>query len=591
MAFRKLELTPALRPLLLPNETLLFVQDAVGLYEGRYKVPNYQNGSAYLTTHRICFINNDEPRRYSAGLELKDVEKFELYTGFLKSSPKITLYLRPSDPSLLNSGGRSASRSPTYTPVQTPPRSSTPSQTFGSNRQWICPICTFPNPFPSNFGPASPIPPCLTCGVKPNRSVLEAVLISPAPTPKPTSAPSSDTARLQAGIDRSRNACPRCTFENDPALRNCEICGAALSSDDIGESLATGGATNRTESPGPAYLGSIPPGEQIDSVKLSFRGGGERSYMEKLRGAMTQRKWLLEQAPDIPSITSGASNLTLDARDNDRASGTSTPEVTERVIGIRGLERQSRNLRMNNERTIAGAFEDLEALMSRAKEIIALAETFATQLSDNPSLANSDATEALNNSANLLALRPTDFTVTKDQISSSSSTSTSLYHAELARSIADFLADDRRSILKKEGGAITLVDLWAIYNRARGIELISPSDLENAAKLFDKLQLPVRLRQFKSGLLVIQERNRTDEKVANSVLVWMSTLAEMDLWDLKTDKRWGKGILARDAAEKFGWSIAVATEELEMVEERGVLCREVGIEGVRWWKNPWVSNQ
>lgn len=34
MFFKSLDLTTALRPLLLPDETLLFVQDAVGLYEG-----------------------------------------------------------------------------------------------------------------------------------------------------------------------------------------------------------------------------------------------------------------------------------------------------------------------------------------------------------------------------------------------------------------------------------------------------------------------------------------------------------------------------------------------------------------------------
>ncbi|KAF3903341.1 hypothetical protein AA313_de0206352 [Arthrobotrys entomopaga] len=586
MAFRKIDLTPALRPLLLPSETLLFVQDAVGLYEGRYKVPNFQNGSAYLTTHRVCFVNIDEPRKHSVALELKDVEKFELYNGFLKSSSKITLYLRPSNPSLLNSGDIS-SRSSTATPIQTPPRSSTPLQPINVARQWICPICTFPNPLPSNFGPTAPIPPCLTCGVKPNRSVLDAAMTSPAaPTPKLPNG-SSNESMLQAGIDRSKNACPRCTFINDQALHNCEMCGEVLSSVDIDEVMAAGVALSRNESPAPAYLGTIPPGEQIDSVKLSFRGGGEKPFMEKLKGAMVQRKWLLELAPSAPTITTGAANLTLDGQDGDI--GASNQQTTEeRIVGVRGLERQNLNLRRNNQRAIADAFEDLEALMSRAKEIIALAENFATQLADNPSLANSDAKEALSQSATLLALRPTDFLVTKDQISSSSS-SVSLYHAELARSIADFLADDRRSILKKEGGAITLVDLWAVYNRARGIELISPSDLENAAKLFDKLQLPVRLRRFKSGLLVVQERTRTDEKIAKSVLLWVESLTNVESWDSNTEQKWGKSILARDAAEKFGWSIAVATEELEMVEERGILCREVGIEGVRWWKNPWTQ--
>ncbi|KAK6331035.1 hypothetical protein TWF718_003226 [Orbilia javanica] len=586
MAFRKIDLTPALRPLLLPSETLLFVQDAVGLYEGRYKVPNFQNGSAYLTTHRVCFVNNDEPRKYSVALELKDVERFELYNGFLKSSPKITLYLRPSDPSLLNSRDRSTSRSPAYSPVPTPPRSSTPLQSVALNRQWICPICTFPNPFPSNFGPLAPIPPCLTCGVKPNRSVLDAIVNSPAPAKPPNGI--SDDLIFQAGIQRSKNACPRCTFENDQALRNCEMCGEVLSSDPVDDLIVAGTSSSRDESPAPTYLGSVPAGEQIDCVKLSFRGGGEKPFHEKLKGAMVQRKWLLEQAPTLPAITSGAANLTLDARESD-----TTPRVpapTERIVGVRGLERQNLALRMNNQRAIAGAFEDLEALMSRAKEIIALAENFATQLADNPSLANSDAKEALSQSASLLALRPTDFAVTKDQISSSSS-SLSLYHAELARSIADFLADDRRSILKKEGGAITLVDLWAVYNRARGIELISPSDLENAAKLFDKLQLPVRLRQFKSGLLVVQERNRTDEKVAKSVITWLEELSDSDIRDVATDGKWGRSVLAKDAAEKFGWSIAVAIEELEMVEERGELVRDTSFEGVRWWKSPWYISE
>lgn len=34
MFFKALDLTTALRPLLLPDEALLFAQDAVGLYEG-----------------------------------------------------------------------------------------------------------------------------------------------------------------------------------------------------------------------------------------------------------------------------------------------------------------------------------------------------------------------------------------------------------------------------------------------------------------------------------------------------------------------------------------------------------------------------
>lgn len=100
MYFQPVDLTTALRPSLLPDETLLFVQDAVGLYEGyvlvtrplymdflgsfddvhrKYKIPRMQNGHAYLTSHRVCYVDNAEPRKNSVAVELKSIEKYEFY--------------------------------------------------------------------------------------------------------------------------------------------------------------------------------------------------------------------------------------------------------------------------------------------------------------------------------------------------------------------------------------------------------------------------------------------------------------------------------------------------------------------------------
>ena len=99
MFFKTLDLTTAVRPELLPEETLLFVQDGVGLYEGyafpchiytyfgltvdnsKYKIPEYQNGHVYLTSHRICYVDNVEPRKCSTAIELKNVERYEFYVG------------------------------------------------------------------------------------------------------------------------------------------------------------------------------------------------------------------------------------------------------------------------------------------------------------------------------------------------------------------------------------------------------------------------------------------------------------------------------------------------------------------------------
>jgi len=79
MFLQQIDLTTALRPSLLPDEILLVVQDAVGLYGGKLKIPEYQNGQAYLTSHRACYVDNEEPRKRAVAISLKDVDHYELY--------------------------------------------------------------------------------------------------------------------------------------------------------------------------------------------------------------------------------------------------------------------------------------------------------------------------------------------------------------------------------------------------------------------------------------------------------------------------------------------------------------------------------
>src|SRR4051812_14304343 len=95
MFFTKPELTAGSRPTLLPDEALLFVQDSVGLYEGKFKIAACQKGHAYLTSHRVCYIDDIDPRNCSLGVDLKDVERHEFQAGFLRSSSKITLHPKP----------------------------------------------------------------------------------------------------------------------------------------------------------------------------------------------------------------------------------------------------------------------------------------------------------------------------------------------------------------------------------------------------------------------------------------------------------------------------------------------------------------
>jgi ESCRT-II complex subunit VPS36 len=316
-------------------------------------------------------------------------------------------------------------------------------------------------------------------------------------------------------------------------------------------------------------LNKLPaPGtESNESIKLSFRGGGEKIFHERLKGCMTQRKWLLQGAPPVPNRSNGPES-------GLPRSGASTPTDRVKTVGIAGLEQRRLEVRKNNELVIGNAFEDLEALMASAKQIVALAESFAS--------SNGNENSESNAVASALGL-----VTTKDMLGGGTN-SESLYVSELSRNLAEFLTDDARGVLRKAGGIITLVDLWAMFNRARGgVELVSPLDFEKAARLWETLKLPVRLREFKSGVLVVQGSDRTDDKTIKTLLAWLKDLHSFPpdkelAWDWQ---EFGRGVTAQDTAERFGWSIGVAEEELEMAEDRGALCREESIEGLKFWEN------
>jgi ESCRT-II complex subunit VPS36 len=388
---------------------------------------------------------------------------------------------------------------------------------------------------------------------------------------QPTVNPSgSDGSTKRAGI-----VCPRCTFENHPSLNSCEICGSPLGQGTRKALELRIDVSSREQSPDPV-LGGLSVNESSGEViKFSFRVGGDKTFYERLRNALVQRKWLLNSAPPVPMSNIGESG-----------SGSSGEPQERQKVGIAGLERRGLEMRMNNEMVLGNAFEDLEALMTSAKEVAALAEKLAAQTNLSSGNDSTEASALLSQSASALGL-----VTTKDMLSSGTS-SESLYASELARNLAEFLTDDTKGILKREGGIMSLVDLWAVFNRSRGgVELISPTDFEKAAQMWDKLKLPVRLRRFKSGLLVVQGRDRTDEKTVASLLAW---LREFHIEEPEEDCPWdwrlyGRGVTAQETAERFGWSVGVASEELEMAEERGALCREQGLDGVKFWEN-WLAN-
>lgn len=76
----------------------------------------------------------------------------------------------------------------------------------------------------------------------------------------------------------------------------------------------------------------------------------------------------------------------------------------------------------------------------------------------------------------------------------------SAYYQQLARQLAEFL----EAHMPRNGGIMTLSDIYCLFNRARGVELVSPDDVYHAALLQRKLQLGSHVRKFDGGLIVLQ---------------------------------------------------------------------------------------
>lgn len=366
-------------------------------------------------------------------------------------------------------------------------------------------------------------------------------------------------------------------------MRICELCSAPLPTPRSAQQVALEEPDYRSESPGPEISGlTLEEEHEASSVKYSFRDGGDRVFYERLKNAMIQRKWLLQNAPPIPR--------TYNERSTTPSSGASLALLSDPravSVGIAGLEQRGLQTRKNNEAVLGNAFEDLEALMASAKDIVALAERFAIESGSETGLQGSSSSDPLlSQSATALGM-----VATKDILGDSSNT---LYVSELARNLAEYATDDRRGILRRQGGTMSLVDLWAMFNRSQnGVELVSPSDFHKATEAWDRLGLPVKLRRFKSGLLVVQYRHASDEKTIGQIRAWLESFrvaaTEPSLpWDTSV---FGIGVTALQAAVEFGWSLGVASEELEMAEERGALCREEGVEGLKFWLNYLVEDE
>lgn len=82
------------RPILQENEYNIYIRDNVGLYQGRQKIINHQNGRVYLTNKRLIYFDNNDSSR-SIAVELKLFKNAELVADISEDHQKSLYILKP----------------------------------------------------------------------------------------------------------------------------------------------------------------------------------------------------------------------------------------------------------------------------------------------------------------------------------------------------------------------------------------------------------------------------------------------------------------------------------------------------------------
>jgi ESCRT-II complex subunit VPS36 len=264
------------------------------------------------------------------------------------------------------------------------------------------------------------------------------------------------------------------------------------------------------------------------------------------------------------------------AREEERRRGTAAAGA--RRVGVDAILARNRRRHREAERIADGAFEgggDVEALMEEAGELVRIIRGYVATLEKGRGKGGGDDDGEGGEDGDRLAGMLMDMgmasALSRDQAGGGRDKEGSAYHRTVARQLTDFLRHGGR--LEAAGGMMALPDAYCLFNRARGTNLVSPDDLLLALHWAEKLGLGIKRREFDSGVAVVQDDAYDGAAVAGR-------LAEA------AD---GSGLTVMDASRALGVGAMLANEQLLAAEGLGRLCRDVTMEGTRFFRNRFLE--
>lgn len=241
------------------------------------------------------------------------------------------------------------------------------------------------------------------------------------------------------------------------------------------------------------------------------------------------------------------------------------------MAGLSRIEIRQKQRLDDADRNISEAFQDLNQLMIMAQAMTKLSKSIASKIEGHGSQVTTD--ETIQFKSHLMELG------IKHQIdiglaSKSSYSSNVDYYKDLARQISAIVTSVMSNRKQEQ---LTLSDVYCCFNRARGMDLVSPDDILNACKQLEQLPEPkLRLFKYKSGLLVVQNQSCDNEELLNKTVELVERAGSLTPLQLSA---------------RLMVSMQLARQRLEEAESVGKLCRDESLEGLKFYPNKFIVDQ
>ncbi|GMH71687.1 hypothetical protein TrST_g1407 [Triparma strigata] len=274
----------------------------------------------------------------------------------------------------------------------------------------------------------------------------------------------------------------------------------------------------------------------IDGV-IVVKSDLQKTILEKLTQALERKEWKNDDSetskkrPDEGFKASGA--------------------------GIGGIIRRKKEKQSVASKQIDEAFDgDLESLMRNAKNVITLATKCKAKLSREDGGGEVDELSKMLEGMGIVG------GVTKDSAGDN-------YTSQLAREINDWLIPTLHNKSKTSSTPIiNVTDVYVMYNRARGVDFISPKDLIMGLEHAEKMFKGFKRKDFMGVKCVVGKQFREDI-VASKILNWVEE----------------SGKTVDFLSKNLGVNEVMGKCIVEEVEGGGKLVRDEGVEGTKFFKN------